>query len=208
MRLRKVGRIAQKLLYAIPAWRKYFWNSRAEGIHAAYGEFAHDYATLSQVIDDCSPLYLLDFGCGSGRLIPLYLKKGIPNIHCYDVSTEALFIARRRFPDSSIHFTRSLGELTALGIVFDLVVCTRVLQHIPPAEIEEALRRLAGMSRRIYLNEATQPVESFFMFTHDYQSLLGQFGFSMRRRGTIFDNRGNAQDWRLFQSDALETGND
>jgi 2-polyprenyl-3-methyl-5-hydroxy-6-metoxy-1,4-benzoquinol methylase len=201
--LKQVKKKYRVILYSISTWQKYFWNKRAEQIHKDYGEFTHDFDTIGNLIDIDPPQCLLDFGCGSGRLIPLYLKKNIPSIYCYDISEEALHLARSLFSNHSVHFVSSLSDPLLQEVRFDLVVCSRVLQHIPSSQVVKIIGRLCLLSHRVYINEITKPVNSYFMFQHNYSSIFKSYGFIKNNSGTMQDVTGNIQEWSLF-SDARE----
>lgn len=186
------------MLYSFPFWRRYFWNFHAKEIHENYVGFTHDFDTISSIFTADFPYRLLDFGCGGGRLIPLYLDKRIPYIYCYDISEEALSVARSRFSDSSVHFVNSLDRLIAENVHLDLIICTRILQHIPPNEIDDVLKKILPMTKNVYLNEMTQPKNSYFMFAHNYEQIFMKYGFMLKRKGVIYDTDGNAQEWFLF----------
>lgn len=188
----------QSFMYSFPVWRKHYWNIRAEKLHRSYGEYTHDFEILSDLMDADFPESLLDFGCGSGRLIPLYLDRGIPNIHCYDISEDAIALARSHVPGHAIRFITSLEELANGGVYYDLIVCTRVLQHIPVHEIKRVLDLISRLGRRIYLNEATRSISNHFVFAHDYRLHFEQHDFFLERQGVINDPAGNSQEWFLF----------
>jgi 2-polyprenyl-3-methyl-5-hydroxy-6-metoxy-1,4-benzoquinol methylase len=73
---------------------------------------------------------LLDFGCGSGRLFPLYLENGIYETVGLDVSAKTLAMCRERYPSDSVRSVDGLSPADDSLSAFDLIVCNRVLQHI------------------------------------------------------------------------------
>src|SRR4029078_553212 len=79
---------------------------------------------------------------------------------------------------------------------FDLVVCNRILQHIPFSSLQGTLGKLCKISRMIYVNELTlneDLPENFYMARYDYAALFAMRGFRIRQSGLI----GN-QCYRLF----------
>jgi SAM-dependent methyltransferase len=176
----------------LPAhWRRrlitQFWENMAGAIHATWGSERNDYATLGDVLWRYRPASLLDAGCGSGRLFPLYLQCGVQQVVGTDISERALEIAHKAFPSADLRHV-SLMELDFQENSFDLCVCNRVLQHVPITEIREVTTRLARISRLIYVNELTDSDnldQVFFMRQHDYGTLFGNLGLACLENGLI-----------------------
>ena len=176
----------------LPArWRRHlitqFWESMAEAIHAEWGSERDDYAVLGEVLWRYRPASLLDAGCGSGRLFPLYRQCGIQRVVGTDISERALEIAHAAFPTVDLRHV-SLTELDFQDNCFDLCVCNRVLQHVPTAEIREVISHLASISRLIYVNELTHSDnldQAFFMRQHDYGTLFGNLGLACLESGLV-----------------------
>ena len=188
----------QTFLYRIPAWRRHFWNQMALNVHENYGRLDHDYDVIGGLIDTYQPASLLDYGCGSGRLIPLYLKKKLQNIYCYDASEISLKLAQSQFPDAAIHFTTSLKEILRRSDQFDLIVCSRVLQHIPADSIGGVVEKICAMGGRVFVNESRNRSDKYFMFLHDYQLIFQQNDFVQTSAEVMRNAHGNLQEWSLF----------
>jgi 2-polyprenyl-3-methyl-5-hydroxy-6-metoxy-1,4-benzoquinol methylase len=174
-------------------------------IDQKYNGVEHDFDVIRKVIDLREPESLLDFGCGSGRLIPIYLEKNIHNIYCYDVSDKALSLSKSRYTYGSIYYLKEYREISDCGIVFDLTISNRVLQHIPPNEISVTLKQLCEVSRCIYINETLKSAHNYFVFVHDYLRLFEGYGFEELGSGVIYDDMGNDQKWSLFMRRTFHT---
>lgn len=197
--IRVLWRLAHRpWFYANPLARAALWTAVARDIDAEWGTGDGDYCAIGEVIASIRARRVLDVGCGSGRLFPLYASAGVLEVVGQDIARSALRLCRRR--------TRSfMVKLTALPVHrlrypdghFDLAICNRVLQHIPSSEIEKAVRAICRMSKAVYVNElaATDAVaEDVYMVLHDYDSLMGRCGYTLARTGQI-----GAQTWRLYR---------
>lgn len=187
-----VGFYALAYRAALPSrWRwqvlSQFWEAKAEAIHTEWGGGRHDYSMLGEVLLRYQPARLLDVGCGSGRLFPLYQQCGVKQVIGIDVSDTALAIARDVLPTAELH-RMNLTELNFPDNAFDFCVCNRVLQHIPPSDIREVIRRLSRIGRVIYVNELTESDnvdEVFYMRRHDYRALFAEQGLECIESGSI-----------------------
>jgi ubiquinone/menaquinone biosynthesis C-methylase UbiE len=174
-----------------------YWNHRADDIDAQWGRTQADFEAVSGVLNLLRPKRILDIGCGSGRLFPLYLENGIEEIVGQDISDKALSLCRQRWPNPQFSFINlPIEALSYADQHFDLTVSNRVLQHVPPGEISKVASSLARLSRVIYVNEMSESDYSgkfFFMYLHNYTDIFNQMGFEVSQRGFI----GN-QQWLLF----------
>lgn len=189
---------SQSFLYRMPAWRRRFWNQMALNIHENYGRLDHDYDVIGELIDTYQPASLLDYGCGSGRLIPLYLEKKVENIYCYDASEISVKLAQAQFSDTAIHYTTSFKEILRRSVRFDLIVCSRVLQHIPADSIGDVVKKICKIGVRVYINESLKRSDKYFMFLHNYSLIFQQNDFMQISTGVMQDAHGNLQEWSLF----------
>lgn len=164
-----------------------FWDDKAGAIHTEWGAGREDYALLGEVLARYRPASLLDAGCGSGRLFPLYQQYGVQQVVGIDISESALKIAQQAFPGADLRCIR-LTDMPFTEVSFDLSVCNRVLQHIPSTEIRQVVAKLVDISRWVYVNELTESDEvqqAFFMRRYDYEALFGDAGMLQVERGLI-----------------------
>lgn len=177
--------------------RKAYWDKRAKDIDRQWGEEKEDYPVMGRILSQMKPEKVLDIGCGSGRLFPLYLERRISEVTGQDISEEALEVASSRYRSANIS-TTNLGILNLqypLGY-FDLIVSNRVLQHIPHRRIREVVRKLTELGKAIYINEMSESDDSgelFYLFKHDYRALFHTRGYDVLQQGLL-----GRQTWYLF----------
>lgn len=194
-----VRRLGYGATYRFPWGREAYWEQRAPDIHEKWGTDTVDCDVLRAVLARVRPRKVLDVGCGSGRLFPLYLECGVPAVVGQDVSETALRLARSTWPDPRIELVHRPLLATELPPgSCDLCVSSRVLQHVPDREIDATVARLCGWSRWVYICElaaddpmAKQP--SFYIVGRDYVELFRRHGFEVADR----DGTG-ALPWILF----------
>lgn len=192
----QMGQAVRALAYRTPTpWGHRvvtsFWEEQATLIHEQWGEETHDFALLTSLFHKyampSAPLSILDVGCGSGRLFGLYQAEGIHDIVGLDISERALALANQRYPTVQT-IQGKVEDLDFPAARFSLAICNRVLQHIPPTMIAEAIGKLCTICRMVYVNELTdsdQLREEFFMFRHDYPAFFAQHGFYLAESGII-----------------------
>lgn len=188
----RCGQVAQLAAYRLPLpgskrFIHMLWEQQAALIHAQWGKVEHDYAILHALLAREQPQSLIDIGCGSGRLFNLYLQQRIPLVIGVDISAQALALARERFPQIPTHQER-LEDLTFAANQFDMAICNRVLQHVPPHAIQPVVAKLCSIAWSIYINELTtsgQLAENFYMVRHNYPALFGARRFSVVEEGRL-----------------------
>jgi len=201
-RLRKIKRLLVnnfiRVIYKSNLGRHIFWNYKAKAIDVTWGKSdRHDYDVLRQVITDVSPTRILDVGCGSGRLFPLYRSLKIDEIYGQDISESALAIAKERYCDDNIRLLSTpISQLDFPDNYFDLILSTRVLQLVPSEQIELTIQTICKAGKNIYINEITDNdvVGSVYCYKHDYIKIFDQFGFFEKMKGHV-----DGQTWRLFE---------
>ena len=196
--IRLVFYMPSKTLYnRYPNFRKIFWVYKTKSIDRQWGRNIKDHDVLTQIILENGTQSIFDFGCGSGRLFPVFIKSKIPEILGQDISKEAIEICRNRYEDPSIKLTcASLEDLTFEPCHFDLVVCNRTLQHITENAIEKTLSILTGFTKAIYINEMADSDNTskfYYMFKHDYDSILDKLGFKLVLSGYVEN-----QNWKYY----------
>lgn len=101
-------------------------------------------ALLSLVPEPGPDASALDVGCGAARWSTLLSERGYQTVGI-DLQPELLEINRGRFPD--IQFVQSSIQDFVTNRCFDLVSSVTVLQHIPFAEQEVAIKKLRALTK-------------------------------------------------------------
>jgi SAM-dependent methyltransferase len=184
------------------AWiRRVYWEIYAPEIDRQWGCEHDDFSTISATLEKYRPSSILDVGCGSGRLFGVYTDYKISAVLGIDISEKALSIAKQKFP---VILTQRLPveQISFKKEQFDLVICNRTLQHIPPEKIEDVIRKLCFCSSRIYINEIT-PTDGGNsddgLFFHNYATLFGLQKFQMVESGEIPKCSSERQFFRVFK---------
>lgn len=171
--------------------RKFFWEDKAQAIHAKWGRGDWDYDLLTRIVLKYKIRSVLDVGCGSGRLFPLYQCLGIKKMLGVDISRQALEIAGQDFPDVPTQCLSIDTEPLPAG-QWDLAISNRVLQHIPSRYIETVVSKLCEVCNIIYINELTETdgvSEDCFMLRHDYGKLFRRNGYRILESGNLGEQR-------------------
>lgn len=169
-----------------------FWENVAERHSVIYGLSKHDFGVIGNLVEKINAKKVLDFGCGSGRLFPLYLQKNVEEIVGIDISPKTLKIAHERYPSDKIKtFSKSVFEIDFPEKYFDFVNCTRVLQHMKEGEIDEVISRLCFLSNNIYVNEMSDSDlrTIYYIHKYDYPSLFIKHGYIVDETGMIDDQK-------------------
>ncbi len=89
---------------------------------------------------------VLDAGCGTGVLIPYYLKRKVSSVTAIDISSEMVRIARDKF-SSEVSVTVLCGDVeeTLFSSGFDCVVIYNAFPHFP--DPERLIYRLSTLLR-------------------------------------------------------------
>ena len=152
-----------------------YWNVRTDALIRKYrtGERAReDYPLYKNYLVKYAPLRLLDIGCGSGRLFPLYQELKISEVVGIDISPKAIEKAVG-------YYNCTTRVLTAENIdypdnYFDAAISNSVLRFIPPGKhINLAVSNIVEQSRSICLREMVRGTGGFAEYVHDYEALFG-----------------------------------
>ena len=174
-----------------------YWNSRAKDIDNKWGMASDDFEVLARLIRSLNAQTILEVGCGTGRLFPLYSKLGIGEVVGQDVSLISLQIARQRYDYENIQTTNeNIRDLAYPEGYFDLIVSNRMLQHIPPKDITMVIKKLTYIGKRIYINEMSESdfsEESFYLFKHNYKKIFEELEFKDIENGYL-----GKQKWIVF----------
>lgn len=90
------------------------------------------------------PLRILDFGCGTGALLTIPLSSSGDEILGVDVHRPSIDQARARTTAPNLQFsTETADQLLERGAVFDVIICSEVLEHLAdPGRLLAKLRDL------------------------------------------------------------------
>jgi 2-polyprenyl-3-methyl-5-hydroxy-6-metoxy-1,4-benzoquinol methylase len=182
----------QKKLYSA-----LFWDSYQKSLFVNYDSLTHDYAIVNNIIDNYFIKTICDYGCGPGRMIPLWCSNSNLNeIIMYDISSKAIQFCKQKIKGVQKNKFKFISNKLENQFV-DLIFINRVMQHIPPNRIEGCFEILKN-SRYIYLNENLKDVpknEKDFIFKHEYLHILKKINFVMIEKFEV-----NSQIILLFKN--------
>lgn len=118
-----------------------------------------DFGLLWSVLEVIQPRVLAEFGCGNGRLLPLWLASSAEKILGLDI--EAQMLAEfASVPDARIETTLAdLREVTPVLETADIIILTSsVLKHLEETDRRKALRALGqslGSGSYLYLDHCS-----------------------------------------------------
>jgi glycosyltransferase involved in cell wall biosynthesis/SAM-dependent methyltransferase len=179
------------------------WDWQAPILHNRYGHLSHDFPVLGHVIDKIKARSVLEIGCGSGRLVPVYLTHNVQTIWLQDVSERALELCRQRFfCQKHIRYFHGNVQSVPISAAPDLIVANRVLQHvIEDREFKEMLNYLTSMTRYFYLNEAgideARSINWLYLKGRDYIQIFRDLGCRLVEQDELTADTGR-QRWMLF----------
>lgn len=161
-----------------PVYREYTESPRYSRYQQAQSEF------FSHLVKQFRPQRLLDFGCGTGKLFPLWVD--IPEVHGYDRARSQIEVARAEAarirpanPYRLMHYAMpGRASVPYDDDDFDLVIVAEVLLHVLPSEISSLITELQRICRSHLAIVTAAPFENPapHNFNHDYSSLLaGRF---------------------------------
>ncbi len=86
---------------------------------------------------------VLDVACGTGVLIPDYLKRKVRSVTGIDISPKMAEIAKAKFPQEQITILCGDVETTNFGKKFDCIVVYNAFPHFP--DPERLIETLSGL---------------------------------------------------------------
>ena len=86
---------------------------------------------------------VLDVACGTGVLIPDYLKRQVASVTGVDISPEMVKIAQSKFPQQNVTILCGDVETTKLSQTFDCIVVYNAFPHFP--DPENLIKVLSGL---------------------------------------------------------------
>ncbi|MBR1757661.1 MAG: class I SAM-dependent methyltransferase [Lachnospiraceae bacterium] len=88
-------------------------------------------------------LSVLDVACGTGVMIPYYLKRHVASVIAIDISPRMAEIAREKFPEKEVTVLCGDVEVADFGRTFDRIVVYNACPHFPdPGQLVSLLSSL------------------------------------------------------------------
>jgi SAM-dependent methyltransferase len=164
----------------------HYWRTRGETYEAKFNAPAYvaQEAALRGVLASLDFASVLEVGCGFGRIGALVLDVRPAEYTGLDLSPVMLASAARRIDGTFVEST--LTDFDP-GRKWDLVIAVEFLMHVPPSDVEAAVRKLIRLSaRHVVTLDWTVPLTKrtpvgAHNFRHDYVALLGDAGFGRTR---------------------------
>ena len=101
---------------------------------------------ISTILDNAAVTegkVILDVACGTGVLIPDYLKRKVASVTGIDISPKMAEIAKAKFPQPEVTILCGDGETTDFGRQFDCIVVYNAFPHFP--DPERLIKNLSGL---------------------------------------------------------------
>lgn len=150
---------------------------------------------------------VLDVGAGSGRDAAWFTLNGY-DVVAVEPTHEMLAEARKLHPSNRIHWVSDslpdLPHVRRLGLTFDFILLSAVWTHIPPADRQRSLRKLAtllapkgriAISLRMGTPDAERPM--YEVSLPELTSLAQQFGLRIVHTSESNDRLGRREvSWR------------
>lgn len=86
---------------------------------------------------------VLDVACGTGVLVPYYLKREISSVTGIDISPAMIEIAKSKYPNSKMVFLCEDAETWTTGKKYDCIVVYNAFPHF--SDPDQLLRNLSAM---------------------------------------------------------------
>ena len=120
-----------------------FFDRLAPGWDA---EMVRNDAVINTILDNAAVMEgkdILDVACGTGVLIPDYLKRGVASVTGIDISPKMAEIAKAKFPQPEVTILCGDVETADFGKPFDCVVVYNAFPHFP--DPERLIQTLSGL---------------------------------------------------------------
>lgn len=105
----------------------------------------HDHI-IDQILDNAcvtAGKRVLDVACGTGVLIPDYLKRNVASVTGVDISAEMVKITQEKFPQENVTILCADVEEAPLEPVYDCIMVYNAFPHFP--EPMQLIRTLSGL---------------------------------------------------------------
>ena len=120
-----------------------FFDRLAPGWDA---EMVRNDEIISTILDNAAVTegkVILDVACGTGVLIPDYLKRKVASVTGIDISPKMAEIAKAKFPQPEVTILCGDVESTYFGKQFDCIVVYNAFPHFP--DPERLIATLSGL---------------------------------------------------------------
>ena len=120
-----------------------FFDRLAPGWDA---EMVRNDAVINTILDNAAVMEgkdILDVACGTGVLIPDYLKRKVASVTGIDISPKMAEIAKAKFPQPEVTILCGDVEITDFGKQFDCIVVYNAFPHFPVPE--RLIQTLSGL---------------------------------------------------------------
>lgn len=168
-----------------------YWLERGQNEAATYRASDAHLAQETALLRLLAPLKfatMLDVGCGFGRIGALVADRQEVDYTGIDISEQMVNAARRRIPKGRFAVT-SLEDFSSEDEPYDLVLASEFLMHVPPEEVQDAVKALVALSRRhVVTVDWTEPIRkpaAAHNWRHDYQALFTDAGAEIRRSQVV-----------------------
>ena len=171
--------------------RRRYWNARAPELIETYDlpeTWPERGWMAAGVEEEIVPPLLRELGiesvivagAGSGRQYGYLLPLGL-RVEGFDLSARLVRECRRRYSSVRTKRTDVVGAHRHLAPA-DAVLCSGILQHVPPDEIEAAIASLRRLARRlVVVRELTELAEhSDYQWAHDYEAMFAEWDLQRR----------------------------
>lgn len=129
---------------------KAFWTSRkvpSEGISPELEKYIKKHIKGAKTV--------LDFGVGTGRLLPLFKGK---KVYGYDIV------------DRGVKGIEFIDKIDSIMVPFiDVVVVSKVFLHIPPEQLDNTMWALLMISDKIIVYDTHKKMTASHCFNHDFE---------------------------------------
>lgn len=119
-----------------------FFDRMAPGWDSGAGSSDEIVGTILDNAGVTDGVSVLDIGCGTGALIPYYLKRNISSVTAVDISEKMIEIAKGKFTDPKVRFLCADAETTRFEALFDCCVIYNAFPHFP--DPYSLIRNLSG----------------------------------------------------------------
>lgn len=112
-------------------------------------EMKRDDAVINTILDNAgvrAGARVLDIACGTGVLVPDYIRREVKCVVGVDISPEMIKIASSKFKDKDVSFVCADAETAFFGSAFDCVVIYNAFPHF--CDVERLLDNLCSMLKK------------------------------------------------------------